>query len=421
MKRHWLIIPFIIAQVLIFSLAFGEGGYFGHPHAGGSQLYLYYSSRIVDGELPYRDFDLEYPPLALAAFSLPRIFASTPSSYTIAFAAEMLLLELLGLVLIYGFTRRLKQSPWAALSVYTLALLAIGPIIGERYDVMPAVMVLGAIYAFSSGRYSLAWVVLGLATMTKVYPAVIVPIFALSYVHRRDYRALARGLGVYALTTAAVALPVLILSPGGLWHSYSYHLARGLHSESSYASLLLMGQTLGLGSVEMVFGYGSVNVASSAARVLANVSPFLMALGLFMVYRAYVRKKAPGIVASDDLSLTKMPEPYVLNFSLLAILVFMMTSKVLSPQFILWLFPLVPLVIGRWRAVSWLLFLLIAVLTRYIFPWHYSELMAGQAGLINVLFWRNLLFGVMAYLLWKTWPRPRSIARPGPRDLHPHG
>ena len=136
MKRHWLIIPFIIAQVLIFSLAFGEGGYFGHPHAGGSQLYLYYSSRIVDGELPYRDFDLEYPPLALAAFSLPRIFASTPSSYGIAFAAEMLLLELLGLVLIYGFTRRLKQSPWAALSVYTLALLAIGPIIGERYDVM---------------------------------------------------------------------------------------------------------------------------------------------------------------------------------------------------------------------------------------------------------------------------------------------
>ncbi len=68
----------------------------------------------------------------------------------------MLLLELLGLVLIYGFTRRLKQSPWAALSVYTLALLAIGPIIGERYDVMPVVMVLGAIYAFSSGRY-LRW------------------------------------------------------------------------------------------------------------------------------------------------------------------------------------------------------------------------------------------------------------------------
>ena len=249
MKRHWLIIPFIIAQILIFSLAFGEGGYLGHPHAGGSQIYFNYSSRIVDGELPYRDFDLEYPPLALAAFSLPRIFAGTPSSYTIAFAVEMLLWEILGLVLIYAFARRLKQSPWAALSVYTLALLAIGPIIGERYDVMPAVMVLGAIYAFSSGRYSLAWVVLGLATMTKVYPAVIVPIFALSYVHRRDYRALARGLGVYALSTAAVALPVLILSPGGLWRSYSYHPACGLHCESSYASLLLMGQTLGLGSV----------------------------------------------------------------------------------------------------------------------------------------------------------------------------
>jgi uncharacterized membrane protein len=403
---------FAVIHIVIFSVVFDWGVY---GDEGPSDVYRYfnYASRIVDGELPYRDFDVEYPPLSLVSFVGPRLFTESPSVYADAFMVEMLLLNLAGLVLVAALARRLGQSPWATLGIYTVGLLAVGPIIGERYDLLPAVLVLATLYAFISGHHRLAWAALALATMAKLYPVVIAPLFIIFYLSRRQYRQAGEGVGVFAATTAAVVLPALALSASGFWDSFTYHAERGIQIESTWGSILLLGQTLGASPVELSFDHGSLNVVSPASDAFAALSVVLMAALLLLVYALYAQKRLSSASAGDQ-----EDAGGIINYSLLAVLAFMITSKVFSPQYIVWLYPLVPLVVGQWRNACWVLFVVIGALTRYIFPAHYAELTRGQEGVINLLVWRNALLGLLAFLLmeWKgvfegiAWPWAQEAA-----------
>ncbi len=71
-----------------------------------SPLYFLYSSRVFSGELPYRDFNFEYPPLSMLFFLLPRLCAGTVQTYSWAFTAELFLFDLLTLVLLGHLSRQ---------------------------------------------------------------------------------------------------------------------------------------------------------------------------------------------------------------------------------------------------------------------------------------------------------------------------
>jgi len=60
--------------------------------------YYEYASLTREGQLPYRDFSLEYPPGAFMVFFLPRLFTSSLEAYGQAFAIEMLVFNLIGLL-----------------------------------------------------------------------------------------------------------------------------------------------------------------------------------------------------------------------------------------------------------------------------------------------------------------------------------
>ncbi len=385
MKKYWPLLLFALVHILIF-LWFASTSSTGQP---GRYILFEYSSKIIQGGLPYRDFAFEYPPLSLLVLLPPRLFASTPPTYLRLFAWELLLLDLLSLVILAAFARRLGHSVWGTLTIYSLALLGTGPLICGRYDLLPAVMVLLTLYAFHRGWNNLSWAVLALGTMAKLYPAILAPLLALSLVQRQEYSRLAKGALVFLFLLGLIAAPCLWLSPEGFWHSFSYHFERGLQGESSYASFLLLGHTLQLTSLGMRFDHGAWHLSSPLADTLARLSPVLMALALLSVYLLYSRRD--GATSGEE---------ELVNYALLATLAFMLTSKVLSPQFLIWLYPLIPLTVGRWRQACWPLFLPTGLLTQYIFPSHYPELIRGDPKLIDVLLWRNLLLSLMAGLLF---------------------
>ena len=89
----------------------------------------------------------------------------------------------------------------------------------------------------------------------------------------------------------------------------------------------------------------------------------------------------------------------MLRYSLLAILIMLLSSKLFSPQFLIWLCPLLPLVRGRWRYTSWMLFLAVGGLTQYIYPYHYIEFELGTPYLIAMMASRNFLLVVMVIIL----------------------
>jgi hypothetical protein len=94
-----------------------------------------------------------------------------------------------------------------------------------------------------------------------------------------------------------------------------------------------------------------------------------------------------------------------------AVCAFVAFGKVLSPQFLIWLIPVVPLVRGRRALWAGALLLAALVLTQVWFPFRYFRLALDfEAGLSWVLLARDLVLVALAVLL--VWPSHRS-RRPG--------
>ncbi len=384
-RRNLCLMAFALLHALIFFVVFKAGVYRGFADPDMSLPYLY-ASRMALGDAPYRDFAVEYPPLALLFMLVPRLFTPFASPYLWGFTLEILLFDFLALLLVASFSERLKLSLWQALAVYTLLLLAIGPIIINRYDLIPAVMALAAVYFFARGNARFAWALLALGAMTKLFPALLAPLFFIYDCGRGQARRAWQGAAVFVVAAAVIALPFIILSPGGFAASFTYHADRGLQIESLPASLLLLGEKLGLTSLAIERSAGSTNVVSPLADTLATISPLLVLVALALVYWLYFRRERGSFLngkSRDDSSAS------LISFSLLAILAFMLLGKVLSPQFIIWLLPFMPLLTGPHRRLSWLLFIVIGLLSYLIYPTGYQTLEERNVRMIALLVARN--------------------------------
>ncbi|MBI2831239.1 MAG: DUF2029 domain-containing protein [Chloroflexi bacterium] len=407
MKLRWQLAIFCAAHALIFAF-FNSDVFPGQPAA---KLYYFFASHLLDVEAPYTDFPMEYPPVALLFFVLPRLITSNLETYSIAFTVEMLLFDLLGLFLIAALSRKMEVSVTRSLGIYTLFLVALGPVAAQRFDIVPAIMVLSALYAFHEGRHKTSWVVLALGTMTKLYPVIIAPIFLLYHLRNRQYRLIRDGVVTFAIVTLAVSAPFIALSPGGYLGSFAYHAQRGLQVESTFASFLLLVHDFSPALAEVVYNFGSWNLVSLPADILAKVSVPLILLSLALVYWLFYKntRDAETSVAFRE----QQPDILVLAyFSMVAVLAFMVTGKILSPQFLVWLYPLLPVVAVRWRGL-WVALVVIALMTYYIYPVHYDELLAFDHTVISVLFLRNLMLAaVLGGLLWNLRLAGR-LASPG--------
>ncbi len=396
LRIRWPLLSFAAMHILIFLLIFPS--LYEQPHSS-TDLYFTYASRIVDGQVPYRDFAVEYPPVALVFFLLPRLLASAPEAYATVFELQTLVWNLLGLLLLLSVCTRLRISPWRLAIVYTVALLSIGPIIAIRYDIFPAVMVLAALYGFLSYRPRFCWVLLALATLTKVYPVVLLPMFLVEDYVRRNYARMRSALCTYSLVILAVAVPLLVVTEGQVLEALTYHAGRGLHIESTYASLLIVAHHLGLVSIASEFSFGSWNLTGTVADGLAGLSAACMAVTVVALYGFMLRRSGVGSISVGD----------TVAWSVALIAAVIVTSKVFSPEYLIWLYPLVPLLFGRGCHAIWVLYIAIGVLTYYVYPLNYWDLVRLSPVVSTVLLIRNVMLLVLGIVA----VRHRLICRAG--------
>ena len=90
------------------------------------------------------------------------------------------------------------------------------------------------------------------------------------------------------------------------------------------------------------------------------------------------------------------------RFSAAAVLAFIVFGKVLSPQYMIWLFPFVAVLGGRTGSVARKIFLMVCVTTAMIYPGPgFSMVLHHQAGAILLLNLRNgLLLWLLAMLIY---------------------
>jgi uncharacterized membrane protein len=275
---------------------------------------------------------------------------------------------------------------WTPLLFAALAPLALGTVIFSRFDLWPAALAAGGIAALVSARYRLGHALLGLGAAAKFYPGVLLPL-AVAYVWKTRGRrealvCLAFALAVFAL----VFLPFVVLAPGGVWHSVSVQLGRPLQVESLGAAFLLVAHNVFGFGLAGESSHGSQNVAGGAAHVLGVLTTLLQAGVLLWIWWSFAR--APATART------------LVRSSAAAVCAFVAFGKVLSPQFLIWLIPVVPLVRGRRGVWASALLLAALVLTQIWFPFRYFRLALDfEAGLSWVLLARDLILVALALLL----------------------
>ncbi len=420
LSRNWQTVLFGIAHVLIFTFFFKSGWIFGKFLQDDFTLSYYYSSKIALGQLPYRDFAVEYPPLALLFMLVPRLFSANVELYAGLFNAEMLVFDLIGLLLIAAIARLLGKSLWKTLAVYTVTLMALGPILVVRYDIIPAVFLLAAVYLFIRGSSAWAWVLLVVGTLTKFFPLLAAPLFLVYHVRFRQFRRIVYGAGAFVLAAAVISIPVLIISPGGFLGSFFYHTGRSLQVETTWASFLLLAHQFGFGSLSTVISSGSLNVVSPLADALAAWSTPVMLLMLLLVYWFFYRSLSPErIETGNRRSMGTTGTAAMINYSFLAVLVFVLTYRVFSPQYLIWFFPFVSLLTTRWGNLPWMIFTMAGLMTAFVYPKDYGGLEYGEWLAIGMLFLRNLaLIGlaVLVFTGFRRLPLPAAAGKDSPRQ-----
>jgi hypothetical protein len=375
----------LLCLCLLGLVVFAVHGPYG---AGDIKLYHRYAMAFWTGAHAFHRLPLEYPPPALLAFSLTLL--PPAGDFATVFALWMAAAFLAG----YFAFRRFSSRHNAAVYAVYLLVGATGGLLG-RFDLLPSLLTVGALWACRRRRYPLAYLLLALGGMLKLYPLALLPLVMIE--HRRHllrsgldwWRAPALGAGSAVALVGAGFGAAFLLAGGGAFATFTYAAGRPLQVESLGATLLWFGSFLGFPAVTE-HGWSSYNLVGPLDLGLIALTTAAGIAGLGWVYLLAWRGR---------LSLARA--------FLAVVCVMLLGSKVFSPQYLIWALPLV--VEAEGTSVLWLA---ICACTTLIFPVIYvNDHIFGTPGplpysgtFLGAIAVRNLLLlGATARLLLP-WP-----------------
>jgi uncharacterized membrane protein len=395
MTRRLLLVATPGVALFAACCAVVRGGLFDdHPY-GDVHLYAHYAHEMTSGRWPYGDFFDEYPvfaqPLFLIVRLLPGTFVPTFKwTMTVCGAAALVVL----LAAMFRAGASLVQVVVAAV-VVGISPVLVGPVFLNTYDLFPALLTASALLAFLYRREVLGYVLLALAVAAKVYPLVLLPLVLIETWERGGRGALKRALAWFAGVLALVHLPFVIVGPGGLRFSYWLQLKRGLEVESLAGGVLLVLDRLGIHQVTLRDkAPGSKDAVGTLANALATLSSLVVIATVLLVAWLYLRRRRNLLLGAGA-----------------AVTAFVAFGKVLSPQYVAWLVPLVPAA-GIDAAAA-----LVVVLALTRAEWtRFAHGLSDNDRWGHVLSWwvlgRDLaLVGLYLLLVLKLWAAPRLRSR----------
>jgi hypothetical protein len=399
---------------------------------------------------------IEYPPLALHVMFLPRLVADVASPsrsieadldrYVKVYRTGMAAIEAILVATLVALLRRLfLQEVGTAqaerLLVYLASTLALWPVLYDRLDLIQAMIVqLAIVLLIARVHYGWSFALLAIAVNLKLVPAILAPVFLVASMpavtgHNFSFRT-ARTLGARAIVL--VTMVVGLFLPFYLYYGNPcvgfliFHQNRGIEIGSLYSSMQLALREVGY-PIELYYSHYCVNVRSSISNIQLELAPWLMGILLLAatiacwIHFQRVNRDSRSVVASSA-TLAQLYPREVVSFILLVLLLCVVSNKVFSPQYMLWLVPLVPLVSARplYRRLFMWTFVLTCLLTTVLFYYRFfidlaPRLEEGRFGNpshtgIILLGTRNILVLCLtiglAIHLWKREPtQPKSAAQ----------
>ncbi len=424
-RALWVLVVLFLGLRVVF---FGVGS---PPVASDVKFYFPYAVRAVDaGQVPSRDFEVEYPPGSWPVMFWPRLLGPEPGKlwpllaqlrpgqpvppellrayehYRVWFRRQMFLLDLVGLVLMAWALRRWapEKAP-LALAVYAAGGLTLVPILYDRLDLGVWLLVLAGVVCWFMAwhRQQLRWLAAsatwwGLGISYKLVPGVGVPALAIA-LWRLQPRWKIR-LGILALGAGAALAPFALWWPWTGWKAFgflSYHAQRGTQYESLWGNLQAVLALGGLLPAQTQHVAKAVDVSSAWAQGLVMLS-YLATLAALLASVWPVAKAPKQLVAK-----------LAAGAACVSLLWLVSLGKVLSPQFLIWAGPAAVmatvLILPPDQQTRWLMMVFLAwALTGAIFPWGYLYWGLHSWRLILLVALRNaLLVALSLRLTWALW------------------
>lgn len=293
----------------------GEGRY---SHLCYTDITPLYSLRgFADGNIPYlsdlpTDQVLEYP--ALTGFFMYVAALLTPQGNGGAyFTVNVIMLFGCWVVAVLATAIAQRTRPWdAAMVALAPGIILAGTV---NWDLLPVALVAVSIAFWARAKPFWAGIFLGLAIAAKFYPLLFLgPMFLLCWRARRW-----RAFGLYVLGAAlswlVVNVPLMLANFDGWARFYRFSQERG----EDFGSIWLVLTTAGRG------------VSPESLNTIATGLLLLLCIGIAVLIMA-----APTA-------------PRVAQVLFLVVAAFLVTNKVYSPQYVIWLIPLAALARPRWR------------------------------------------------------------------------
>jgi hypothetical protein len=329
-------------------------GTFGPNSVTGMlEIFFDYAERAMNGQVPYRDYLIEYPVLAFVIFLIPRLFVATFSGYRVAFGVELLLFNSVAVFLVArhvakeeGIARVPSRLAW-----YTAFFASLCPLLMGPYDLAPMALAFAAAHAWFGRRNALGGFLAGLGVLVKIFPGVVVlPALVWEAAQWRASRC--RGFLTFVATVAVGALLWIGLAGARFFDSLRYHTERGLLIESLYGGILmLIGKAIGK-PVTWSYHHKALHITPEWGGALARLTLPIQLIALGLVMWQYRR--------------TGMRDG--VRYAAAAVTAFMVFGGVLSPQFLTWLIPFVAVLSGAiGRRARWI-YLLACMASTLIYP-----------------------------------------------------
>jgi hypothetical protein len=384
----WAVVGLLVAgRIVAVPITLDQRAAQGNHTVLTGDVRRFYKIAVSHGT-PYRDFQVEYPPLMYGAIKV--LDSSTLQGSIRATMWSQLLLDLaVAALLAWGWGRR------AGVAYLILgAPFLLYPFLYLRLDLLSVALAVGGLALVRHRRPALGGTALALACFAKVWPVLLVP----SLLVRRSWRAL---IACLAVGVAGVAAWVAWAGTNGLVQVVSMRGATGWEIESTVGALV---RALGNDTVHLQRGAWRIGTVPGWAYLTLGG---LCLVTVVAVWVLAARRRPHGAMVLDGVA------------ALGAIGAFLIFSPLLSPQFTIWMVPFAAIAAARRDRVVGGLALAIVGLSvldlNLVVELVHTNLAVPQA----VILVRNgllvALVGVCVHRLWVGARRPAlDVAVPEP-------
>lgn len=311
-----VLVPVLVCLVVLIPIDI-------HSHYGHGDIDLYHRYALAfvgNHSLPF-----EYPVLAIVPFllTLPPL-----GDYITVYAGLMLLVFLGGYALFCRFASVRAANVYAVYVLFGGAVTTLA-----RFDLVPALATVGALWLVSRRRFTWGYVLLAIGVLLKLYPLFLLPLVMIE--HRRVLhfrgggllpRPVLQGAALFGLVVGAGFLIAVLLEPQGWWTPFVQASQRPVQVESVAASFLWLSSFAGFWA-QPDHSFHSFNLVGALAGGLTALGSLGLVAGcLFVYWRQFTGRIDVG------------------RAFLAVVCIVIVTSKVFSPQYLIWALPLVALI-----------------------------------------------------------------------------